>query len=156
MGYKQVGKTVSSTVESATVEEFSTAIADKTHLANLITTLKSELASTNALLKIKEKDYHDATAQLTRYKGDLSDANKRVSLLEKQCENYKQTVRFSLINKSLRDGFKIMVFLCPQIKQLEDHLKTHSDTIKRLEEHQDILKTVSHQMSGLVCKLDAI
>ncbi|XP_055302935.1 uncharacterized protein LOC129568714 isoform X2 [Sitodiplosis mosellana] len=114
----QVGKTVKSTAESASVEDFSTAIADKTHLANLITTLKSELASANALLKIKEKDYHEAKDQLKQSKGDLSDANKRVSMFEKQCENYRQT-----------------------IEHLEDHLKTHSDTIKRLEEHQDILKT---------------
>lgn len=92
MGYTQIGKTVGSAVESASVEEFSTAIADKTHLANLITTLKSELASANALLKIKEKDYHEAKEQLEQFKGDLSDANKRVSILEKQCENYRQTV----------------------------------------------------------------
>lgn len=92
MGYTQIGKTVGSAVESASVEEFSTAIADKTHLANLITTLKSELASANALLKIKEKDYHEAKEQLKQFKGDLSDANKRVSILEKQCENYRQTV----------------------------------------------------------------
>lgn len=93
MGYKQVGNTVNSTVDSASVEEFSTAIADKTHLANLITTLKSELASTNALLKIKEKDYNEAKEQITHFKNDMTDANKRVALLQKQCENYRQTVR---------------------------------------------------------------
>lgn len=92
MGYKQVGKTVNSTTETASVEEYSTAIADKTHLANLITTLKSELASTNALLKNKEKDYHEAKEQLKRFKGDLSDAYKQVEILEKQCENYRLNV----------------------------------------------------------------
>lgn len=97
MGFKQVGKPVgSSSVDSATVEEFSTAIADKTHLANLITTLKSELASTNALLKIKEKDYHDAKEQLKQLKGENSDANQRVAILEKQCENYRLNVRYWL------------------------------------------------------------
>ncbi|XP_031622706.1 spindle pole body component 110-like isoform X2 [Contarinia nasturtii] len=114
----QVGKTVGSTVDSATAEEFTTAIADKTHLANLITTLKSELSSTNALLKIKEKDFNDAKEQLKRMKGDHSDANQRVALLEKQCENYRLT-----------------------IKQLEENLQTHSDTIKRLEENQTFLKS---------------
>lgn len=93
MGFKQVGKTVNSTVESTSVDEFSTAIADKTHLANLISTLKSELASANALLKIKEKDYHEAKEQMKRFKCDVTDANKRGTLLEKQCENYRQTVR---------------------------------------------------------------
>lgn len=92
MGYKQVGKNGSSALDSASVDEFSTAIADKTHLANLITTLKSELASANALLKIKEKDYSDAKEQLKRFKGDLSEANNRSATLEKQCANYRQTV----------------------------------------------------------------
>lgn len=91
MGYKQVGKTVDSS-ETASVEEYSTAIADKTHLANLISTLKSELASANALLKNKENDYHEAKENLKRYKSDLSNANKRVQILEKQCENYRQNV----------------------------------------------------------------
>lgn len=114
MGYKQVGKTVSSTVESATVEEFTTAIADKTHLANLITTLKSELASANALLKIKEKDYHDAKEQLKHFKGDLNDANKRVSMLEKQCDNYRQTVRiFIMIVKFVNFVENSYVFFLP-------------------------------------------
>lgn len=92
MGYKQVGMGVGTTVDGATVEEFSIAIADKTHLANLITTLKSELASANALLKIKEKDYQDAKEQLKLLRGNLSDANHRVDSLEKQCENYRFTV----------------------------------------------------------------
>lgn len=92
MGYKQIGMGVGTTVDGATLEEFSIAIADKTHLANLITTLKSELASANALLKIKEKDYHDAKEQLKLLKGNLSDANHRVDSLEKQCENYRFTV----------------------------------------------------------------
>lgn len=38
------------------------------------------------------------------------------------------------------------VYLYHQIKHLEEHLKSHSDTIKRLEEHQENLKTVSHYM----------
>lgn len=89
MGYKQVGKSVGSTTD---VEEFSSAIADKTHLANLITSLKSELASANALLKSKEQDYNEAKEQVTQFKDDLSAANRRVASLEKQCENYRQTV----------------------------------------------------------------
>lgn len=33
--------------------------------------------------------------------------------------------------------------MCSQIKHLEEHLKTHSDTIERLEENQSVLKSVS-------------
>lgn len=89
MHYKQVGKTAT---DSASVEELSTAIADKTHLANLITSLKSELATTTALLKIKESEFNEAKEQLTRHKGELKESNKQVELLGIQCANYRQTV----------------------------------------------------------------
>lgn len=92
MGYKQVGESVSSTTENTTTDENPTAIADKTHLANLISSLKSELASTTALLNSKEHDFNEAKQQLTRFKGDLNDANQRMVSMEKQCENYRQTV----------------------------------------------------------------
>lgn len=92
MVLKQVGKTVNATVDNASVEDYATAIADKTHLANLITSLKSELASANALLKIKEKDCSEAKELLKRSKEDSNDAKYRVELLEKQCDTYRQTV----------------------------------------------------------------
>lgn len=97
MVLKQVGKPDSPTVDSTSVEEFATAIADKTHLANLISSLKSELASANALLKIKEKESKEAKEQLKRAKDDLNGTNKRLELLEKQCETYRQTVRMEII-----------------------------------------------------------
>lgn len=93
MGYKQVGKTIGSMDDSnETADGVSTVIADKTHLANLITSLKSEMASANALLKSKEHDYNEAKMQVNRFKDDLNDANKRIVTLEKQCEQYRQTV----------------------------------------------------------------
>lgn len=93
MVLKQVGKAAPPTVDGTSVDEFATAIADKTHLANLITSLKSELASANTLLKIKEKESKDAKEHLKRAKDDLTDANKGVELLERQCESYRQSVR---------------------------------------------------------------
>lgn len=93
MGFKQVNKTIESMDDkNATTDEVSTVIADKTHLANLITSLKSEMASANALLKSKENDYNEAKMQVNRAKDDLSDANKRIVVLEKQCDQYRQTV----------------------------------------------------------------
>lgn len=96
MGYKQVSKTMGSMDDhdenSSTADEVSTVIADKTHLANLISSLKSEMASANALLKSKEHDYNEAKTQVNRFKDDLNDANKRMAALEKQCEQYRQTV----------------------------------------------------------------
>lgn len=107
MGYnKQVG-TVGSTTDNATVEENSTAVADKTHLANLIATLKSELASANALLKSKEQDFSEAKEQMQRVKGDLSEANIRVAALEKQCENYRQTVSLVIFVEKWNWNFRI-------------------------------------------------
>lgn len=97
MVLKQVGKPDTPTVDSTSVEEFATAIADKTHLANLISSLKSELASANALLKIKEKESKEAKEQLKRAKDDLNGTKKRLELLEKQCETYRQTVRMKNI-----------------------------------------------------------
>lgn len=98
MGYKQISKMIGSTDDSsnATPDEVTTVIADKTHLANLITTLKSEMASANALLKSKETDYNEAKLQVNRFKDDLSDANKRIVVLENQCEQYRQTVSVSI------------------------------------------------------------
>lgn len=101
MVLKQVGKSANSTANDASKEEFATAIADKTHLANLITSLKSELASANAILKIKEQETKEAKEQLKRTKDDLSGANKRVELLEKQCETYRQTVWILYLLQSL-------------------------------------------------------
>lgn len=96
MGYKQVSKTMGSMDDhdenGSTADEVSTVIADKTHLANLISSLKSEMASANALLKSKEHDYNEAKTQVNRFKDDLNDANKRMAALEKQCEQYRQTV----------------------------------------------------------------
>lgn len=93
MGYKQVSKTIGSMDDNnATPDEVSTIIADKTHLANLISALKSEMSSTNELLKSKEHDYNEAKMQVNRFKDDLNDANKRIVALEKQCEQYRQTV----------------------------------------------------------------
>lgn len=97
MVLKQVAKPDSSTVDSTSVEEFATAIADKTHLANLISSLKSELASANALLNIKEKESKEAKQHSKRAKDDLNESNKRLELLEKQCETYRQTVRIEII-----------------------------------------------------------
>lgn len=92
MGYKQVGDAIGATGDNlGNVDEVS-AIADKTHLANLITSLKSELASANALLANKKRDCDEAKEHGRRAKGDLNEANKRVSAFEKQCENYRQTV----------------------------------------------------------------
>lgn len=107
MGYKQVSKMIGSMDDStARAEEVSTVIADKTHLANLITSLKSEMASANALLKSKENDYNEAKLQVNRFKNDLSDANKRIVALEKQCEQYRQTVSVSFrSNEKLLNAF---------------------------------------------------
>lgn len=147
MGYKQVGEMVGSTTDSAVVEGNSTIVADKTHLANLIATLKSELASANALLKSKEEDCNAAKEQVQRFKGDLGEANQRVTTLEKQCENYRQTVSSMMFNLIYVLEVKMipwfLVCFHSQIKHLEEHLKTHSDTIQRLEENQSILKSVS-------------
>lgn len=100
MGYKQVSKTINSMDDhgdnNVTADEVSTVIADKTHLANLITSLKSEMASANALLKSKEHDYNEAKMQVNRFKDDLNDANKHIAALEKQCEQYRQTVSVEL------------------------------------------------------------
>lgn len=74
----------SQTMNIAPLASFSTAIADKTHLANLITMLKSELATVNALLKTKEEDYVELNTLLNRRNNELLDANKRYKLLEKQ------------------------------------------------------------------------
>lgn len=148
MGYKQVGKSNGSTTDSANVEEFPSAIADKTHLANLITSLKSELASANALLKSKEHDHNEANEQVTRFKDDLGEANTRMASLEKQCENYRQTVSIfdgfflSSMRIAMRVNCDFYAFFS-QIKLMEETIETHSDTIQRLEEHQSVLKSVS-------------
>lgn len=93
MDFTQIGKMSSSDVEVAPVENYITAIADKTHLANLITTLKSELATANSLLKVKEKECSDAREQFKRNATELRDTRKRIAVVEKQSENYRETVR---------------------------------------------------------------
>lgn len=93
MDLKQITKTTGSTSEIAAIENFTTAVADKTHLANLITSLKSELATATSLLKLKEKECHDSKEQFKRNASELRDARKRIAAMEKQNENYRETVR---------------------------------------------------------------
>lgn len=91
MGFKQIEKSINSSIENSSNGEISTAIADKTHLANLITSLKSELASANALLKTKENDCRHLKDQLDGK--EFVDGEKRLNQLETECENYRETVR---------------------------------------------------------------
>lgn len=126
------------------IKNYSTAIADKTHLANLITTLKSELATANALLKAKEEEYLETARQLNQRNIDILDANKRYKMLEKQCAADCETVWSNdagIISYPVISYDGSFVFL--QIKYLENSLKTNSETIQCLEENQEHLKTVS-------------
>lgn len=89
----QIGKMVSSTMENSSIGgECTTAIADKTHLANLITSLKTELATANSLLKMKEKECNDSKEHFKRNASELRDSRKRIVTMEKQNENYRETV----------------------------------------------------------------
>lgn len=94
----QIGKMVSSTLESGLFGgECTTAIADKTHLANLITSLKTELATASSLLKMKEKECNDSKEHFKRNASELRDARKRIVTMEKQSENYRETVNIKYI-----------------------------------------------------------
>lgn len=104
MDFTQISKTSSNSEVATAVapsEKFTTAIADKTHLANLISSLKSELASANSLLKLKEKECSDSKEQFKRNATELRDARKRITAMEKQSENYRETVCLELFNALL-------------------------------------------------------
>lgn len=58
--------------------------ADKSHLVNLIATLKSELATTNELLYIKSEECEDVIVRLRRGDVDLVAAQNRIQILEKE------------------------------------------------------------------------
>lgn len=105
MGFTQTEKALDQTPSEACVEDLSTTIADKTNLANLITSLKSELAAANALLKVKETECNEFRNQLTRSTTQSTDAKKRFTSLEKQCENYRETVR------ALQNAKNIFLFI---------------------------------------------
>lgn len=66
----------------------SLASADKVHLVNLIGTLKSELATTNELLSIKNAECKDVVVRLRRGDDELLAAQSRIQILE------NKTVRF--------------------------------------------------------------
>lgn len=87
---KQIGDSGNSSITSA--ENASTVIADKTHLANLIATLKSELAMANSVLEIREQDCNSLNGQLEHKEREHSETKKRLVHLEKQCDNYRETV----------------------------------------------------------------
>lgn len=78
--------------EMIAVTNFSTAAADKTHLANLIRTLKTELSTANAMLKAKEEECMEITRQLNQRNCEILDAGKRYKMLEKQCAAECKTV----------------------------------------------------------------
>lgn len=165
----QIAKMVSSTIDSGSIgDECTTVIADKTHLANLITSLKTELSTANFLLKMKEKECNDSKEHFKRNANELRDARKRIATMEKQSENYRETVnifptiyciiiyisfRSTLWRPLLLDKcmfltnlfYFIFVFFHfgIQIRHLQENLNTHSDTIKKLEENHTILKSVS-------------
>lgn len=90
MVVKQIGDSGNSSLTS--VENASTVIADKTHLADLIATLKSELTMANSVLEIREKDCINLNDQLAHKEKEHSETKKRLVHLEKQCDNYRETV----------------------------------------------------------------
>lgn len=116
MGFKQIEKSVNSSIDNSSNGEISTAIADKTHLANLITSLKSELASANALLKTKENDCHYLNNQLECKEKELVENKKRLNQLEIQCENYRETVsnNFEILCEFLKGDNKLVfrIYVC--------------------------------------------
>lgn len=79
-------------LEMIAIKSYTTAAADKTHLANLIRTLKSELSTSNAMLKAKEEECMEISRQLNQRNGELLDAGKRYKMLEKQCAAECETV----------------------------------------------------------------
>lgn len=101
MVLKQIGDS-----ELEKVENDSAIIADKTHLASLITTLKSELAMANSVLEIRESDCHNLNQQLEHKEKEHSDTKKRMVHIEKQCDNYRETVNSNLnsILETLREN----------------------------------------------------
>lgn len=92
MGLKQIGDSNHPSSELGNVENGSAIIADKAHLANLITTLKSELAMANSVLEIRESDCHNLNQQMEHKEKEHSDTKKRMVHIEKQCDNYRETV----------------------------------------------------------------
>lgn len=95
MVFKQIdGDSGNSSIEFSSLDNATTVIADKTHLANLIATLKSELAMANSVLEIREKDCVTMNDQLQHKEKEHSDTKKRMVHLDKQCDNYRETVSF--------------------------------------------------------------
>lgn len=84
-------------LEMIAIKNYTSAAADKTHLANLIRTLKSELSTSNAMLKAKEEECMEYSRQLNQRNCELLDAGKRYKMLEKQCAAECETVRKNLI-----------------------------------------------------------
>lgn len=71
------------------------AAADKVHLVNLIAALKSELETTNELLKIKNAEHKDVAVRLHCRDDQLLAAQNRIQRLEKCIADEKQTVRLA-------------------------------------------------------------
>lgn len=117
MVLKQIGDSNNPPSELGKVENGSTIIADKTHLANLITTLKSELTMANSVLEIRESDCHHLNQQLEHKEKEHSDTKKRMVHIEKQCDNYRETVNSSLnlillqVEFSCKCTLKLIVFV---------------------------------------------
>lgn len=69
------------------------ASADKVHLVNLIVALKSELATTNELLKIKNVECKDVVTRLNCCDDSLLAAQNRIQQLEKNSAKENKMVR---------------------------------------------------------------
>lgn len=104
MVFAQIGgDSGNSSIEFISCDNASTVIADKAHLANLITTLKSELAMANSVLVIREKDCVTMNDQLEHKEKEHSDTKKRLVHLDKQCDNYRETVNEEFFKRPIRD-----------------------------------------------------
>lgn len=94
MGFKQIETSLCETVATTSEDDSATttSAANKTNLENLITSLKSELAAANALLKVKESECTEFNVKVKRSATESLETNKRFASFEKQCENYRETV----------------------------------------------------------------
>lgn len=80
------------------------ASADKIHLVNLIATLKSELASTNELLNIKNAECKDVVVRLKCCDENLLAAENRIRILENKtvCSANRKKIIVKSFSKFIR------------------------------------------------------
>lgn len=115
-------------IDSTMVSSINEALAsaNKIHLVGLIATLKSELTTTNELLKIKNDECIDAAARLNCGKEKLAVAQSRIQQLKKNNAKRMKTVRLSRKLSKFSPREFIIFRLVFQRKKLELNLKTHS------------------------------